>query len=312
MSISPLSFSLILINIKYQLTHFFHYDKISSEDNDTHYHLGGVFMIKTSDLNFSYGSKSILKNINFEAESGEVISLLGPNGCGKSTLLKSLAGLFNSVKPSILINSRPINHYSKKDLAKEIAFLPQFQEKLEGMTVRDVVALGRTPYHKTGWFYSDEDNLKINEALSYLNLLKFQNRQVDELSGGERQRVFIAMVLAQNTPIVLLDEPVTYMDIKHQWDLLDLIHRLKEDFGKTIISVFHDINHAMEVSDKVYLMKGGAIFKVGDCNSVVTKENLKEVFDIQAQVCKVNYCSRNIVVPHGFQHNYKKKCKKCI
>ena len=267
-------------------------------------------MLQTLELNFSYGNTPVLKNINFEAGSGEVISLLGPNGCGKSTLLKSLAGLFDNVKSSVLLNNKSIKNYSKKALAQKIAFLPQFQEKLEGMTVRDVIALGRTPHQKIGWLYDHEDNEKIDRALSYLSLEDYQHRQMDALSGGERQRVFIAMVLAQDTPIVLLDEPVTYMDIKHQWELLNLIYKLKADFGKTVISVFHDINHAMEVSDKVYLMKGGVVHKLGDSNNVITKESLKEVFDINAQVCKIHQCARNVIVPNGFRHNYEKPCKK--
>lgn len=263
-------------------------------------------MLRTLGLTFAYGNSPVLKDINFEAELGQVISLLGPNGCGKSTLLKSLAGLLDDAKSSIFLNNISIKSYRQKALARRIAFLPQFQEKLTGMTVKDVVALGRTPHQKTGWIYNREDNEKIDKALSYLSLEDYQHRQIDELSGGERQRVFIAMVLAQDTPIILLDEPVTYMDIKHQWDLLNLIHRLKTDFGKTVISVFHDINHAMEVSDKVYLMKGGVIHKVGDSNNVITKESLKEVFNIHAQVCNIYDCSRKVIVPNGFRHNYEK------
>jgi iron complex transport system ATP-binding protein len=195
------------------------------------------------------------------------------------------------------LNGKALQTYSKRELARHVAFLPQIKERMPGATVRELVALGRTPYQYTGWASSKEDRETVDWALDYMHLGSLQHKMVDELSGGERQRVWIAMVLAQNTPMILLDEPVTFMDIKHQWELLATIDRLKRSFKKTIISVFHDLNHAMEISDRLCLLHGGRVYQIGRADNVVTEEALEAVYGIRAQVCQV--CYRSVVVPKG-------------
>lgn len=260
-------------------------------------------MIQVNQLNFGYGAKTILNEVSFEAQKKQIISLIGPNGSGKSTLLRCLSGLLPTIGPSVLLDGKPISQCSSREIAKKIAFLPQFQESLTSLSVYELISMGRSPYHRSGWFSTPEDREKINWAMAYMGVEGFKNRLVNQLSGGERQRVWIAMILAQDTPFILLDEPVTYMDLKHQWGLLDTILSLKEDCGKTVISVFHDINHAIEVSDLVYMMKDGQIYNYGTCDQVITEKSIRDVFEIPAKVCRFHPLEKAIVIPEG--------CRKC-
>ncbi len=270
----------------------------------------GKSIISASDLSFGYGGNKILKNINFSVKQGEIVSLIGPNGSGKSTLLRCLSGILGASHDELLIEGRAIGKYKTKSLSQKIAFLPQFQEKLNSISVYELVSMGRNPYHKSGWISGHEDREKIRWAMEYMSLEEYRDHPVNALSGGERQRVWIAMILAQDTPILLLDEPVTYMDLKYQQEFLSMIKDLKDNYNKTIISVFHDINHAMEVSDLIYIMKDGEIYKSGDPQELLTEEIILEVYDVYAHVCKVKKCRRNVVVPQGCKyknsnHKYK-------
>jgi iron complex transport system ATP-binding protein len=257
-------------------------------------------MLEARGLNFSYGKKQILKNVQLTADKGQIISLIGPNGSGKSTLLRCLSGLLPVEKNKIYLFDKSLDSFNSKDIAKKIAFLPQFHEKLSGLTVYDLVAMGRMPYHRSGWVYTAKDKDIIDWAIDYMKISEFKNRDVQMLSGGERQRVWIAMILAQDTPIILLDEPVTYMDLKHQWNMLEIIKNLKNNFQKTVISVFHDINHAIEISDYIYLLENGSIYNTGTPEEVITEKSIHDVFEINAHVCKINRCCKSVVVPVGF------------
>lgn len=157
--------------------------------------------------------------------------------------------------------------------------------------------MGRTPYHKSGWILTREDKEKIQWASDYMQLAHLNNRLVEKLSGGEKQRVWIAMILAQDTPIVLLDEPVTYMDLKYQRELLKTINELRGKFNKTVITVFHDINHAIEISDVVYLLKGGHVYRAGHTDQVITESAIHEVYGVHTHICKFSKCCRNVVIP---------------
>lgn len=269
-------------------------------------------IISANNLSFGYGKNKILKNIAFSAPKKNIVSLIGPNGSGKSTLLRCLAGILKTSHDEVFIEGQALEEYKTKILSQKIAFLPQFQEKLSAVSVYDLIAMGRTPYHKSGWVISCKDKEKIEWAIEYMSLKKYEKRSVNTLSGGERQRVWIAMILAQDTPILLLDEPVTYMDLKYQQEFLSIIKDLKKAHGKTIISVFHDINHAMEVSDLVYMMKDGEIYKEGAPEEVLTEKSILEVYSVLAHVLKFAKCKRNVIVPEGVKYkklksNYKKK-----
>lgn len=268
------------------------------------------WIIDTLDLSFGYNGNNILKNIDFFLPKENIVSLIGPNGSGKSTLLRCLAGMLKTSSDKIFIKGKAIESYKTKTLSQKIAFLPQFQERLSSISVYDLIAMGRTPYHKSGWIISSKDKEKIKWAMNYMSLEKYQNRSVNTLSGGERQRVWIAMILAQDTPILLMDEPVTYMDLKYQQEFLSIIKDLRDTHGKTIVAVFHDINHAVEVSDLIYMMKDGEISRRGTPEEVLTEDSILEVYNVFAHVCKFKKCRRNVIVPEEIKYKslkYKNK-----
>ncbi len=256
-------------------------------------------MLEAKGLSFGYDERLILKGVSFSASRGQIVSLIGPNGSGKSTLLRCLCGLLLPGEGSVCLFDKPLGRYAPRELSQMIAFLPQAQERLSSISVYELVGMGRTPYHRSGWFLDKKDHVKIEWAIDYMRLSSLRHRSIDMLSGGERQRVWIAMVLAQDTPIILLDEPVTYMDLKFQWDLLTVLRDLKESFQKTVISVFHDINHALEISDRVYLLKDGSIHSAGTSEQVITERSIREVFEIGTHVCRFKKCRRPVVVPCG-------------
>ncbi len=258
-------------------------------------------MLSAESLDFSYGSLSILKNIHLKASAGSISALIGPNGSGKSTLLRCLCGLLKPSGGSVRVDGRPLESYAGRELARVVSFLPQFYEKVPAVRVSELVAMGRAPYHRSGWILGTEDHQKINWAMDYMNVEYLKDRMVERLSGGEKQRVWLAMLLAQDTPVILLDEPVTYMDLKYQWDLLGILKRLRDDFGKTIITVFHDINHALDLADSIYLLKNGVIYKYGNSEEVITEQSVKDVFDINIHVVRVKDFQRSVVVPQGLR-----------
>lgn len=265
-------------------------------------------IIKTNDLSFEYGEKRVLSQIDFSVPSGSIVSLIGPNGSGKSTLLRCLAGILKTPQNTVFIDGRPIESLKTKALAKKVAFLPQFQENLKSVSVYDLIAMGRAPYHNSGWFISNKDKEKIEWAMEYMSLTEYRKYSVNALSGGERQRVWIAMTLAQDTPVLLLDEPVTYMDLKYQQELLSVINDLKHTCRKTIIVVFHDINHAMGVSDFVYMLKDGKIYEKGPPEEVLTEKSISSVYDTTAHVCQFKECCWKVVVPERCKYKKRKRC----
>lgn len=256
-------------------------------------------MLETRNLDFSYGKERILNKINFQVQRGQVVALIGPNGSGKSTLLRCLARLLPAPANTVFLTGKPIVEYTRRQIARKIAFLPQIHEPLRQITVWELVAMGRHPYHELGWIRNRSDNERIRWAIDYLQLTSLQHRFVDALSGGEQQRAWLGMVLTQDTPVILLDEPVTYMDLSHQWHLLELILDLKEKFHKTVVVVFHDINHALEVADIIYVLRNGSLYAAGLPETVITRKTLEAVYGICAHVCRVSHCWRPVVVPAG-------------
>lgn len=261
-------------------------------------------MLTAKNLSFRYGKQNVLNGVNFSAEQAQIISLIGPNGSGKSTLLRCLCGLIPSGRNSVYLFGKPIESMGSKEISRCIAFLPQSHEKLQGVTVYELISMGRAPYHNSGWISTREDHKKIEWAIDYMQLRTLKHRPVERLSGGERQRAWIAMILAQDTPIILLDEPVTYMDLKYQCELLRTIKDLKESFHKTVVGVFHDINHAIEISDYVYLLKDGRVYLSGTSEKVITEKSIKDVYGVSAHVCKFKRCCRNVVVPAGVHNDF--------
>ncbi len=243
-----------------------------------------VMSIKVQEICFSYGREPVLRNISFEVERGEFVSLIGPNGSGKTTLLKILIHLLIPQKGEVLIFNRNLNSYSRKDIARIIGFVPQDNVFVFPYTVLEVVLMGRTPYLKGIGFESREDVEIAFEAMKLTGTEHFANKPINSLSFGERQRVLIARALAQQPKIILLDEPNAHLDISHQIDIFSLLKTLSVEKRVTVISVSHDLNLVSSYSDKVILLSNGQIYAMGSPESVLTEENIRNVFNTDVLV----------------------------
>ncbi|OPF50986.1 iron-dicitrate transporter ATP-binding subunit [Clostridium baratii] len=240
--------------------------------------------IKTKDLNISYGNLDIVKDLNLEIPKGKITTIIGANGCGKSTILKTLARIIKPKSGSIYINNKELNSQDSKELAKAMAVLPQSPQAPNGLTVEELISYGRFPHQKGFGKLKDEDKDIINWALEKTRILEFRDRPIEALSGGQRQRAWIAMALAQETDILLLDEPTTYLDLAHQLEVLKLLEELNKKEGRTIVMVIHELNNAARFADHMIGVKKGKIVCQGTAHEVMTKENLREIFNIDAEI----------------------------
>lgn len=240
--------------------------------------------IQTEQLTVGYGKRTIIDSLNVNIPKREVTCLIGPNGCGKSTLLKTIARILSPNNGKVWLDGKNIHKESTKSVAKQVAILPQSPAIPEALTVKELVSYGRAPYQKGFGQLRAEDWEKIHWALDQTHLLKHADRLVDSLSGGQRQRVWIAMALAQDTDVLLLDEPTTYLDMAHQLDVLQVLEHLNREHGTTIVMVLHDINHASRFSDYMVAVRKGSIVKEGPSKEVMTAEVLRQVYDIEATI----------------------------
>ena len=232
-------------------------------------------------LTVGYGEHVVLDRLDVSIEAGRVTALCGPNGCGKSTLLRTLAGLQPALDGHVEVNGVPIGTLRRRELARTLTMLAQFNQIPAGLTVRELVAYGRYAYG--GWLrgLTRADHAAIDEALEASGLAADSSRDVAALSGGERQRVWIAMALAQQAPIVLLDEPTTYLDIHHQLDILRELRRLNRERGLTIVWVLHDLNQAAAFSDEIVLMRAGRIVAQGAPDAMLDPQHLNDTFGVR-------------------------------
>lgn len=230
-------------------------------------------------VKIGYGDSTIINNLDVAIPDGKVTSIIGPNGCGKSTLLKALSRLLSIKEGKINLMVRVFMPRPRKKQLK-IAILPQSPEVPDGLTVGELVSYGRFPHQKGFGRLTAEDKKEIDWALSVTGTSEFRHRTINDLSGGQRQRVWIAMALAQRTDIIFLDEPTTYLDICHQLEILNLVKKLNEEEGCTIVMVLHDINQAIRFSDHLITMKAGDIVATGQTDEVLTKDILEKVFNI--------------------------------
>jgi iron complex transport system ATP-binding protein len=238
----------------------------------------------TEDLNVSYGERLIVKDLSIEIPDKKITTIIGSNGCGKSTLLKTITRIISHQSGSVVLDGGNIAKEGTKDLAKKMAILPQTPESANGLTVGELVSYGRFPYQKGFGRLSKKDYEIINWALDVTGTQFFKYHPVDALSGGQRQRVWIAMALAQETEMIFLDEPTTYLDMAHQLEILELLEKLNREQGRTIVMVLHDLNQAARFADHIIAMKDGQVVKSGDCHEIITKPVLKEVFRIDAEI----------------------------
>ncbi|WP_040203597.1 ABC transporter ATP-binding protein [Neobacillus jeddahensis] len=238
----------------------------------------------TENLKIGYGERLIVKNLNAEIPDKKITTIIGPNGCGKSTLLKAMTRIISQQAGTVVLDGRDISKEHTKLLAKKMAILPQSPESASGLTVAELVSYGRFPHQQGFGRLSKKDMDVIDWALDVTGTFDYKFLPVDSLSGGQRQRVWIAMALAQETEIIFLDEPTTYLDMAHQLEVLELLQKLNLEQGRTIIMVLHDLNQAARFADYIIAMKDGQVIKAGDCEAVMTHDVLKKVFHIDAQI----------------------------
>ena len=240
--------------------------------------------MEVRDLSFSYGKNKVLKGISFTIEGGKITTIMGANGCGKSTLFNLMTKNLYPRKGNIFLHGRNIQNLGLKDFAKRVSIVHQYNSSADDITVERLVSFGRTPHMKMMQGRSDEDEKLIEWAMEVTNVEKYRDREVSRLSGGQRQRVWIAMALAQNTKILFLDEPTTYLDIRYQIEILELVKKLNEEYGITIIMVLHDINQAIHFSDRIIGLKDGQVAAQGSPAEVVTPECIWTLYGISLGV----------------------------
>ena len=238
----------------------------------------------TDQLSVAYGERTIVKNLSIHIPDKKITTIIGSNGCGKSTLLKAITRIIAQQAGTVLLDGEDIAKQHTKELARKMAILPQSPESVGGLTVGELVSYGRFPYQKGFGRLTKRDFEVIDWALEATGTMDFKFRPVDALSGGQRQRVWIAMALAQETDIIFLDEPTTYLDMAHQLEVLELLQELNQNEGRTIVMVLHDLNQAARFADHLIALKAGEIVKAGTCEEVIQREVLREVFQIDAEI----------------------------
>lgn len=258
--------------------------------------------LEAAQLSLGYGDRLIVDNLSVQIPTGRVTVIIGANGCGKSTLLRGLARLLTPAAGAVLLDGKSVHQMASKEVARVMGLLPQAPVAPEGITVADLVGRGRYPHQ--GWFrqWSDEDDRAVAEALSATDTLELAGRPIEDMSGGQRQRVWIAMALAQETDLLLLDEPTTYLDLSHQVEVLDLLTDLNRRRGTTIVIVMHDLNLACRYADHLIAMTEGRISAQGPPAEVVTAETIESVFGLRSSIIADPVSGTPTVIPIGRHH----------
>jgi iron complex transport system ATP-binding protein len=241
-------------------------------------------MILLKKVAAGYLQKDVISDIDLRFEAGEFCAILGPNGAGKSTLLKTIPGFLPSTTGEILINQIPLRKWKRKELARQIALIPQEFQLQFDFSVEELVLMGRFPYTGYSQNYTTKDKAKVEEVLRKLDLLNFGDKMFSQLSGGEKQRVSIARALAQETAIILMDESFSHLDINHQIEIMDLVTTINRQMGKLIILVSHNVNLAAEYCDRMIFMKEGRVLEDGVPEKIVTKETLQRLYGMELEI----------------------------
>lgn len=253
--------------------------------------------LEARTVKLTYGDRVISENLSFKVPDGLFTVIVGPNACGKSTLLRALARIIRPEAGSVVLDGREIERLPARDVARTLGLLPQSSVAPDGITVADLVARGRYPHQSFLQRWSRADEEAVKRAMQTARVQELANRAVDELSGGQRQRVWIAMVLAQETPLLLLDEPTTFLDIAHQIELLNLLRDLNRRQGNTVVAVLHDLNQACRYADHIVAMRDGRVIVEGDPRSVMTADLVQTVFGLAAVVIDDPVTGDPMVVP---------------
>lgn len=254
-------------------------------------------IIDVDGIKFTYGESTVLKDVSFSVERGTFVSIIGPNGSGKTTLLKNMSGVLHPSEGKISIKDKPLSAYRKRELARLMAFVPQSTSIDFGFTVMDIVLMGRAPY--LGPFDSEsiEDMAIAESAMEKVHIAELRDKKINEISGGEAQRALIACALTQSTEVLLLDEPVSNLDIQHQVEVLDIIKGMCIEKSMTVVAVLHDLNLASEYSDNIILMKDGILENSGKPEDVITEENIKRVYNTNIYMMANPLSGRPYVIP---------------
>ncbi len=255
--------------------------------------------LSAAHLTLGYQKKIVVDNLSLTLPEGKFTVIVGPNGCGKSTLLRALCRLLKPQSGCVLLDGKDIVEIPTKALARQIGLLPQQTIAPEGITVVDLVSRGRYPHQTLLRRWSETDQLVVTQAMTVTGVDAFADRRVDELSGGQRQRVWIAMVLAQQTPMLFLDEPTTWLDIAHQIELLDLFRQLNQQQGCTLVAVLHDLNQACRYADHLIVMKEGRMITEGSPAEIVDSKLIEEVFNLPCQIIDDPVSHTPLVIPYS-------------
>lgn len=255
-------------------------------------------VLSAKHLSLGYGRKLLIRDLEIAFADDQITALVGPNGSGKSTLLKGLARILGPKQGAVYLDGKDINRLPSREVARQMAVLPQAPAAPAEVTVRELVEQGRFPHVGALRMLRHQDDEKIAEALRLTRLDGLEHRAVDELSGGERQRAWIALVLAQDTAILLLDEPTTYLDIGYQLEVLELIESLKRERHMTVVMVLHDLNHAARYADRMVVMNEGRVVSSGSPDEVITDELLREVFRVRASITRDPRTGCVLVLPY--------------
>ena len=255
--------------------------------------------LRADHLSIGYDDTAVISDLSVDVLDGRITAIVGPNACGKSTLLRGLARLLKPTGGQVILDGEDIVSLHTKEVARRLGLLPQTSIAPEGISVADLVSRGRFPHQKVLRQWSRDDAAAVEEAMRSVGVTELAGRLVDELSGGQRQRVWVAVVLAQQTPLVLLDEPTTFLDIAHQVELLDLFAMLNREQNRTIVVVLHDLNHACRYADQVVVMKSGSIVAQGNPNSTITERLVEDVYGLKCQIIDDPQTGTPLVVPRA-------------
>jgi iron complex transport system ATP-binding protein len=270
--------------------------RITTSELPNEDHTSAPLHLGAKNITARYDQRTIIKDLSIEIPNQSFTVIIGPNACGKSTLLRTLSNLLKPAVGHVLLDGKTISSYKSKEVAKKLGLLPQSSTSPEGMTVANLVAHGRYPYQNLIQQWTEADEQAVMTAMELTKTTELDSRFVDELSGGQRQRVWIAMVLAQQTPLLLLDEPTTYLDISHQIELLELFTVLNER-GNTLVAVLHDLNHAARYATHLIAMKAGEVIAQGKPSEIVTEELVEEVFGLQSRIIEDPIAHTPLVIP---------------
>ena len=249
-------------------------------------------MIQIKNIFKKYRNKNVVEDVSFDIEKGKITSFIGPNGAGKSTVLSIVTRLISGDGGEILIEGKELKSFESKELAKKIAILKQSNNITLKLTIRELVSFGRFPHSQGN--LKEEDYKYIDEAINYMQLKEFEDRYLDELSGGQRQRAYIAMVIAQNSDYIFLDEPLNNLDMKHSVEIMKTLRKLCDELNKTVVIVIHDINFASCYSDYIVALKDGKLVKNGVTEETIQKSELENIYEIDFHIENIN--NRNICV----------------